>query len=98
MDDIEKLQRQIKWARAGAKRVVNVRTLMAGVLSGTFIVANEIEFPEPDIMHIYHCLLGRRMTTEPAVYRLSFGQPLKWVGVSHPWGVKPADIVIQEER
>lgn len=74
--------------------MLNNRARVAGFISGAVGVTTfECEFPEPDVMHVYTCMFGHR-PSEPAVYRLSFGRELKWVGVSHPWGARPADIVI----
>ena len=88
------LQADIERARESARTVLNGRNRLAEMLSGTSgITTTEVEFPEPDIMHAYVCLFGRR-GGEPVVYRLAFrnGKPEKWIGISHPWGFKPADI------
>jgi len=96
-DDIRELKLKIGTARSYAKQVCEGRARLAGVLSGAFGATGcEFEFPDPDIMHVYMSMFGRRMG-EPTVYRLSFGSQLKWVGISHPWGLKPADIVVEGE-
>ena len=96
-DDIRKLKLKIEAARAYAKQVCEARARLAGVLSGAFGATGcEFEFPEPDTMHVYMCMFGRRMG-EPTIYRLSFGRQLKWVGIFHPWGLKPADIVVAHD-
>lgn len=80
----------------GGCREMNIEDLQAGVMSGTVgMSTTELEFPEPDVMHALLCLFGRR-SGEPTVYRLVFqdGRPTKWIGVSHPWGMKPADIEV----
>lgn len=93
-NDIEELRLRIVKARAYAKEVCKTRARLAGILSGTPGVASvEFEFPEPDVMHVYSCMFDRRMG-EPSVYRLSLSTPMKWVGVSHPWGLKLANIVV----
>lgn len=96
-DDIRELKLKIEMARKYAKQVCEARARLAGVLSGSFATGCEFEFPDPDVMHVYMCIFGRRMG-EPTVYRLSFGRQLKWVGVSHPWGLKPADIVVANDE
>ena len=94
-DDITKLKAEIERARRGLKQVCTGRANLAGALSGLLGVSLvEFEFPEPDVAHVYQVMFGLRMPT-PCVYRLSFGDPLKWVGVSHPWGLKPGDIEVK---
>lgn len=91
---IDKLQASIEQAREHAKHVLDTRCLVAGVLSGAVgVTTSELEFPEPDVMHAYMCMFGHR-GGEPVVYKLIFrgDVPTKWVGISHPWGMKPADI------
>lgn len=96
-DNLEQIKSDIKRARAYLIRVQEGRARLAGALSGAIGVNTvEVEFPEPDIAHDYLCIFGRRVG-EPTVYRLSFGRQLKWVGISHPWGVRPSDIVVEEE-
>ncbi len=93
---IEDLQAGIEKAREHAQAVFNAKCLVAGVMSGTVgMSTTELEFPEPDVMHAYLCMFGHR-PSEPIVYKLAFRDdcPTKWVGVSHPWGVKPADIEV----
>lgn len=87
---------KIKRARKRIETVTQQKTNLANAMSGIFISSCEIEYPEPDVAHVYHVMLGRRMCGDPIVYRLSFGNPLRWVGVSHPWGVKPADIDVDD--
>jgi hypothetical protein len=95
-DDIEELQEKIKRARECMRRVQKRLARLAGVLSGTpGLVTLVIEFPDPGIAHVWQGMFGRKVG-EPTVYRLSFGKPLKWVGVSHPWGLKPADIEVAQ--
>ena len=95
-DNIEELKQKIEAARACFIQVHKGRTNLAGILSGAYgTIGCQCEFPEPDIAHVYETIFNRRVG-EPTVYRLSFGRKLKWVGVSHPWGVKPADIVVEE--
>jgi len=95
-DETRELRLTIDRARAYAMRVCERRALVGGMLVGApGITTVEFEFPEPDTMHTWTCVFGRRMG-EPAVYRLSFGHPLKWVGISHPWGLRPADIIVKE--
>ena len=97
-DDIEEIKRKIKFARACAKRIQEGRALMAGAMAGVMgAITIDLEFPEPDMLHVYQCMFGHRMG-EPTVYRLSFGKQLRWVGISHPWGIKPADMICEEER
>lgn len=92
-ENIEDIKRQIKLARTELKNVMAQRSRLAAFLSGSgMIMESIIEFPEPDIAHVY--VMAK--VGDPIVYRLSFGNPLRWVGVSHPWGVKPADIVVEE--
>lgn len=96
---IEDLQASIEKARERAQAVFNAKCLVAGVLSGTVgMSTTELEFPEPDVMHAYLCMFGRRGGGKPIIYRLAFrdGRPMRWIGISHPWGVKPADIEIRE--
>ncbi len=93
---IEDLQVGIEKARERAQTVFDAKCLVAGVMSGTVgMSTTELEFPEPDVMHAYLCMFGQR-PSEPIVYKLTFrdDHPAKWVGVSHPWGVKPADIEV----
>lgn len=95
-NEIQEIKRKVKFARDCAKRIQEQRARLAGVLSGAIgVVGVELEFPEPDILHVYQCMFGRRMEKH-IIYRLSFGKPLKWVGISHPWGVKPADMICDE--
>ena len=97
-DDIRELKLKIEMARAYAKQVCENRARLAGVLSGAFnAIGCEFEFPDPDVMHVYMCMFGHRMG-KPTVYRLSFGHQLRWVGISHPWGLKPADIVVMDNE
>jgi hypothetical protein len=94
-DNIKELKLKIERARTYAKQVFRGRALLVNVLSGGFGVGDyEVEFPEPDVMHVYTCLIGRRMA-RPTTYRLSFGRQLKWVGTFHTWGLKPSDIVVE---
>ena len=96
--DIKELKAKITWARTSLKRVCTARANLADALSGMIGVSLiEFEFPEPDIAHTYQVMFGIRMPT-PCVYSLSFGKPLKWIGVSHPWGIKPADISIFQKE
>jgi hypothetical protein len=93
---IEDLQLAIEKARERAQTVFDARCRVAGMLSGAVgISTTELEFPEPDVMHAYLCIFGRR-PSEPIVYKLAFrdDRPVKWIGIAHPWGVKPADIVV----
>ena len=95
-DIIQELRQKIKLARAYFIQTHQRRVKLAGFLSRTIGVNTvEFEFPEPDTAHSFLCMFDRRMG-EPTTYRLSFGRQLKWVGVSHPWGLKPADIVVEE--
>lgn len=95
--NLDRIKAQIKRARQVGREVHKSRAMLAGVMAGApGIVGTEVMFPEPDIMHAYQCMFGRRVG-EPTTYRLSFGKQLKWVGVSHPWGLKPADIIVEEE-
>jgi len=95
-ENIAKLKAEIERARAELKRVCTGRANLAGALSGLIdTIQVEFEFPEPDTAHVYQMMFGHRME-EPTTYRLSFGNPPKWIGVSHPWGVKPADITVME--
>jgi len=97
-NDIRELKLKIEVARDYAKQVCKGRARLAGILSGAFGATDcEFEFPDPDIMHVYMCMFGHRMG-EPTVYRLSFGRRLKWVGISHPWGLKPADIIVADDK
>ncbi len=96
-DNLEQIKDDIKRARAYLIRVQESRVRLAGVLSGAIGVNTvEVEFPEPDTAYAYLCMFGRR-GEEPTTYRLSFGRQLKWVGISHPWGMRPSDIVVEEE-
>jgi len=96
MDEVETLKAKIAMARKRGKEVHENRAKLAGDISGAFdAIGVEVEFPEPDTMHVYQTMLGHR-ASEATTYRLSFGKQLKWVGVSHPWGVKPADIICDE--
>lgn len=97
--DILNLKLDIEKARDRAQTVFNARCFAAGMMSGAVgVITTELEFPEPDIMHAYMCMFGHR-GGGPIVYRLAFckGRPTKWIGVSHPWGLKPADIEIVEQ-
>ncbi len=97
--NIEDLQSAIEKARDHAQTVFDARCRVAGMLSGAVgMSTTELEFPAPDVMHAYLCMFGRR-PKEPIVYRLAFrdGYPARWVGLSHPWGAKPADIVLTGE-
>lgn len=94
--NIADLQADIEKARQRAQAVFNAKCLVAGVMSGAVgVTTTELEFPEPDVMHAYLCMFGHR-PSEPIVYRLAFrnGRPVTWIGISHPWGVKPADIEV----
>jgi hypothetical protein len=94
--ELIEIKSKIKSARAYAVKVQEQRARLAGELSGApGIVTVEYEFPEPDILHVYQCMFGHRVG-DPVVYRLSFSSPMKWVGISHPWGLKPADIICDE--
>lgn len=94
MSDIDLLKQKIEIARAHAQRVFKARVRLAGILSGSPGIADsEVEFPDPDPMYLYQTVFGRRVG-EPIVFRLSFGRPLKWVCVEHPWGLKAADIEV----
>ena len=96
--DIKELKAKITWARTSLKQVCTARANLAAALSGmTGVSLVEFEFPDPDIAHTYLVLFGIRRPT-PCVYRLSFGKPLMWIGVSHPWGIKPADISIFQKE
>ncbi len=96
-DNLEQIKADIKRARAHFIKVQEGRANLAGVLAGVYGATGvECEFPEPDIAHAYQCMFNHRVG-DAAVYRLSFGRQLKWVGISHPWGLKPADIVVEEE-
>lgn len=92
-DDITELKMKLVMAREFAKRVFETRAFTAGALAGVpGLVKVEVEFPgDADILHVYQVTFGRR-AEEPAVYRLSFGKQLKWVGVSQ--GLKLKDIVV----
>ena len=92
-DDLKALKQQVKTARAFAKDLFTKRARLLAVLSGSWAGDYDIEFPDADLMHVYTVLFGHRVC-DPVVYRLSFGKPLKWVGVSHPWGPKPTDIEV----
>lgn len=94
-ENIEELREKIAKARTYAERIFENRAHAIALLCG-FVPELEFEYPEPDRMNIYLLMFGHRM--QPTQYRLSFGKRLKWVGVSHPWGVKPADILVPEER
>jgi hypothetical protein len=97
MSELGDLKKRIEVARSRAKKVFGSRAELAGMMSGApGLVDLDVEFPDPDMLHVYQTIFGRRVG-EPTVYRLSFGLQLKWVGVSHPWGVKPADVVVPEE-
>jgi len=95
MDNLDEIKRQIQNARDYGLKVHKNRARLAGFLSSAFDVDVDVEFPGPDIMHVYSRIFGVKEKI-PAVYRLSFGEPLKWIGISHPWGLKPADISIPE--
>jgi len=96
-NSIEEITQKIKTARAHFTQVHTGRTNLAGILSGAYrAIGCDFEFPEPDIAHVYETMFNHRVG-EPTVYRLSFGRELKWIGISHPWGLKPADIVVEEE-
>ena len=90
----EKLLEQITAARDYVENVLQARANIAGVLTGGFVSQVEFEYPDPDTLEAYQVILGHRVET-PMVWRLSFEQPLRWVGVSHPWGWKPQDIVVK---
>lgn len=76
-DNIKELKQKIKVARAHITQVCKGRANLAGILSGAYGATGcELEFPEPDVAHVYMCMFGRRMG-EPTVYRLSFGRELK---------------------
>jgi len=98
---IENLQAEIERARKRARVVFRQRAAIVAVLASPGISSYELEFPEPDIMHAYVCLLGRR-AGEPAVYRLIFKgeRAVRWTGVSCPFGdsvgMKLADIEVGE--
>jgi len=97
MSSLDGIRDKIRQARKKGREIQEIRARLAGVMAGApGVVENEVVFPEPDIMHVYMCMFGRRVG-EPVVYRLSLGKQLKWVGVSHPWGLKPADIVVEED-
>ena len=94
-EDIEEIKRQIIFARRMLKEIQQDM-----VNSGaSYSIGVDVEFPDPDVAHVWRTLFGKRlMSNEPIVYRLSFGNPLKWIGVSHPWGMKPADIICQDDQ
>ena len=95
--NIDELQADIAIARDQARHILNARCLVAGIMYGAIgVTTSELEFPEPDVMHAYMCLFGHR-GGGPIVYRLAFSndRPTKWVGISHPWGIKPADIEVR---
>ena len=93
MSDKDLLAR-IKHAQAEGKRICEARGRLAAVVSGLGLTEMvEVDFPDLDVMHVYALLFGRRAAA-PAVYRLSVGKNLVWVGESHPWGIKLADIKI----
>lgn len=97
-NNLEQIKSDIKLARAHLSKVCKSRAQLAGILSGAYgAIGCEFEFPEPDIAHVYQCMFDRHMG-EPTVYQLSFGRKLKWVGISHPWGLKPSDIVVENEN
>jgi len=94
-DEIEVLKSKVKQARTYARFVFKQRGNVARILTGGFGEGYEVVFPDVDTMHVYSLMMGGRFG-DPVTYRLSFGVPLKWVGVSHPWGVKPSDIVCDD--
>ena len=97
-DEVEIIKAKIAKARKRGKEIHENRAKLAGVMSGAFdTIGVEVEFPEPDTMNVYRTMFGIKVG-EPITYRLSFGSQLKWVGVSHPWGVKPADIFVDDLR
>ena len=89
--ELEEIKKQIEEAREHAKKVFVQRGNLALILTKGFSTGYEVEFPDVDMMHVYGIVVGRRMSS-PAIYRLSFGKKLKWVGISSPLG-KPADII-----
>src|SRR3989304_6737213 len=93
-EDIEEIKRQIIFARRMLKEIQQDM-----VNSGaSYSIGVDVEFPDPDVAHVWRTLFGKRlMSNEPIVYRLSFGNPLKWIGVSHPCGMKPAGINSQDD-
>lgn len=92
----EKLWQKIKYARACLELIQRQRTNLAGALSHTMgMMTSEIEYPEPDTAEVYLCMFGHKPAHPNATYRLKFGKPLVWMGMSHVWGVKPADIVVE---
>lgn len=96
-EKINSLKCKIETARAHARRVFETRARVAGILGGApGMVGNEVVFPDPDLMHVYQTMFGGRVG-EPIVFRLSFGRQLKWVCIEHPWGLKAADVVVEED-
>ena len=94
-DKIAEIQAKITRARDRMRSVQAGRARLAGILGGLpGMVQTTVEFPDPDIAHVYQCLPSGRKMGDPVIYRLSFGCMLTWVVVSHPWGLKPADIVV----
>ncbi|VUT27120.1 MAG: hypothetical protein MASP_01929 [Candidatus Methanolliviera sp. GoM_asphalt] len=95
-ENIRELQAKIEHARTDLKRVCTSRANLAGALSGLIgTIQVEFEFPEPGTAHVYQMVFGHRME-EPTTYRLSFSDPPRWIGISHPWGTKPADITVMK--
>ena len=96
---IKDLQAEIERARDRARAVFRGRDMLVAVLGSPGIASSELEFPEPDIMNVHTCLLGRR-AGEPSVYRLVFKgeKAVKWTGVSCPFadaaGMRLADIEV----
>ena len=95
--ELEILRKRIDVAREHAGKVFAARALFAGTLAGApGMVGSEVEFPDPDLLHVYRTMFGHRVDDNPLIFRLSFGSELKWVGVSHPWGLKLADVIVPE--
>jgi hypothetical protein len=96
-NDIDLLKQRIQTARTYARKVFEARANLAGILSGApGMVGSEVEFPDPDLMHVYQTVFDRRIESSRITFRLSVGRQLKWVCIEHPWGLRAADVVVPE--
>jgi hypothetical protein len=96
--NLDEIREKIVMARKHMESVQRGRVTLAGILGGApGMVGSEVEFPDPDIAYVWQTIMGRRVG-QPLVYRLSFGRTLKWVGISHPWGLPLADIVVTDRQ
>lgn len=98
-DETRELWAKIKQARVHLRGVQEYRARLTNLLTGNpGMTTVEVEFPQPDKAEVYQCMFGRRVSQKPMViYRLSFKPVFKWVGLSHAWGLKAKDIIIDNK-